>query len=247
MRPPAGTNKEAFLASVRLALGRSAGPPPDAYPLLQESTEALEDQVREMHLRLEAERPQLLGRLARVAEMQGWQVHRAKDTEEAVGVLLTLADSLGVRHAVRTTQDVFADLPLDQAFLNRGMTVSVGAQGNGLDRPEVRNSIIEADVGITGADYAVAETGSIVVVPRQGLSRLVSLVPPVHVAVVRPQDVLETLDDVFLLRRLEYHKNGGDMGSYLNFITGPSRTADIEQTLVVGVHGPREAHMVLLG
>jgi L-lactate dehydrogenase complex protein LldG len=56
-----------------------------------------------------------------------------------------------------------------------------------------------------------------------------------------------TLDDVFLLRRLDYYRNSGDMGSYLNFITGPSRTADIEQTLVVGVHGPKEVHLVLLG
>jgi L-lactate dehydrogenase complex protein LldG len=102
-------------------------------------------------------------------------------------------------------------------------------------------------MGVTGADYAVAETGSVVVIPRAGLSRLVSLVPPIHVALVRPQDVVESLDDVFLLRRLEYMRTGGDMGSYLNFITGPSRTADIEQTLVVGVHGPREVHMVLLG
>ena len=105
-------------------------------------------------------------------------------------------------------------------------------------------------MGITGADYAIAETGSVVVLPRRGLSRLVSVVPPVHVAIVRPEDVLGDLDDLFALRRLEFHRNGtqgnADLGSYMNFITGPSRTADIEQTIVVGVHGPREVHMVLL-
>jgi L-lactate dehydrogenase complex protein LldG len=87
----------------------------------------------------------------------------------------------------------------------------------------------------------------VVILPRQGLSRLVSLVPPVHIALVRAQEIVESLDNVFLLRRLDYHRNGGDMGSYLNFISGPSRTADIEQTLVVGVHGPKEVHLVLLG
>ncbi|PKB77684.1 MAG: hypothetical protein BZY70_01430, partial [SAR202 cluster bacterium MP-SInd-SRR3963457-G2] len=107
--------------------------------------------------------------------------------------------------------------------------------------------IIAADIGLTGADYAVAETGSVIVMPRKGMSRLVSVVPPVHLALVRPEDLVESLDDLFLLRRLEYHEKGGEMGSYLNFITGPSRTADIEQTLVVGVHGPKEVHLVLLG
>ena len=247
MQPLPGTSKEEFLASVRRALGRSAGPPADAYPRLEETTAELEDQVRELHLRLEADRPQLLDRLERLATLQGWTVHRAGDPEDAVAAVLAVADSLDISQAVRTDQNVFEEVPLDVGAMNSGLTISVAAQNEGFDRQAVRKSIVDAGMGITGADYAVAETGSVVIVPRQGLSRLASLVPPVHVALVRPQDVVETLDDVFLLRRLDYHRNGGDMGSYLNFITGPSRTADIEQTLVIGVHGPREVHMVLLG
>ena len=247
MSRSAGIGKEEFLASVRRALGRSGGPPANAYSRLKETIQDLEDQVRELRRRLESQGSQLLEQLARVAEMQGWKVHRADDPEDVMAAVLAVADSVEAQAAVRTGQDVFDEIPLDIGAMNWGLAVSVATHSEGFDRRAVRDSIIEADIGVTGADYAVAETGSVVVVPRQGLGRLVSLVPPVHVAVVRPQDVVETLDDVFLLRRLEYHMNGGEMGSYLNFITGPSRTADIEQTLVVGVHGPREAHMILLG
>jgi len=239
--------KEEFLASVRRSLGRGAGPPEAIYPPLEQTAEVLDGQVREMRRHLEERLPQIIDRLAQVAEMQGWHVHRAVDPEEAIAAVLSIAGSLGIQNAVRTNQDVFDEIPLDIGASNWGLTITNASQNELFDRPGVRRSIIDADLGITGADYAVAETGSLVIVPRQGLSRLASLVPPVHVAIVRPQDVVETLDHVFLLRRLEYHRNGGEMGSYLNFITGPSRTADIEQTLVVGVHGPREAHMVLLG
>ena len=117
----------------------------------------------------------------------------------------------------------------------------------GDDQESIRLEAAQADLGITGVDYAVAETGSAILLPRRHLSRLTSLLPPVHLAIVRPEDVVDRLEDLFLLRRLAYHKGNGDMGSYLNFITGPSRTADIEQTLVIGVHGPREVHMLILG
>ena len=138
-------------------------------------------------------------------------------------------------------------MPLDAALENKGVTTATIAWDETKSRAELREWIVQSGMGLTGADYAVAETGSVVIIPRRGLSRLVSLVPPIHIALVRPQDLVATLDDVFLFRRLEYYRNGGDGGRYLNFITGPSRTADIEYKIVTGVHGPGEVHMVLIG
>jgi L-lactate dehydrogenase complex protein LldG len=247
MTQPAGVPKEEFLQSVRRALGRSGGPPHTPYPLLKDTADDLQRQVGKARRRIEADRAQLMDRLAQVAALQDWNVHRAQDPEDAIGYILSLASRLGVTQIVRTSQEVFSQIPLDQALAARGVSMTTAALEAGRDRGSVRAAIIEAGIGITGADYAVAETGSVVLLPRRGLSRLASVIPPVHIALIRPEDLVDTLDDVFLMRRLDYHQNGGEMGSYLNFITGPSRTADIEQTLVIGVHGPREVHMVLLG
>ena len=68
-----------------------------------------------------------------------------------------------------------------------------------------------------------------------------------HSGVLRPESILERREDLVLVGRLEYHQRDGEMGSYLNYITGPSRNADIEMTIVEGVHGPKEVHMVILG
>ena len=251
------TPKEEFLASVRQALGRStASPPLPPYARLAESLADLEALERELLTRLESDLEARLEALAKTAARRGWQVKRAHDSEEALGYLSSVLTQLGVKRAVRSTEDVFQQFPVDSTLQGPGMeteivTTIVARDETRTDgtssEANLRQAMIDADIGITGADYAVAETGSVVVLPRAGLSRLVSLAPPVHLALVRPQDVLDTLDDVFLLRRLDYYRNGGDMGSYLNFITGPSRTADIEQTLVVGVHGPKEVHMIILG
>ena len=190
---------------------------------------------------------QLLDRFADMAAKGGWNVYRSPGVEDAVGYIETLARRLNVQRAVRSGQPVFDGIPVDAAFSNNGATITTMVHGDAATRQSLREEVRQAGLGLTGADYALAETGSIVILPRRGLSRLVSLVPPVHVALVRPEELLESLDDLFLLRRLEYYRNGGEMGSYLNFITGPSRTADIEMTIVQGVHGPKEVHLVLLG
>ncbi len=227
-------------------MGRERAAPETPYPLLEETLPDLEAQAEEIHPRLTENLPLILDEFERMAKLGGWNLHRARGYEDAIEYAAKLVKSLGVESVVRSDQPVFDALPLDAALGNLGITVTTVTQGEDRSRESLREEIVAAGMGVTGADYAVAETGSVVIMPRKGLSRLVSLVPPVHLALVRPQDVVETLTDLFLLRRLEYHRNGGEMGSYLNFITGPSRTADIESTLVVGVHGPKEVHLVLL-
>ena len=246
MAIPVGVPKEEFLQSVRQALGRDNSPPTPGYPRLQESLADLEAQAAEVRRRLVEDAAGLADNLASAARRSGWQVHQAAGYEEAIDRVASVASSRGVKSLVRSVQPVFDGLPVDAALEARGFTVTTVAQDQDRNTELLRQEMAAAGMGITGADYAVAETGSVVLAARQGLSRLVSLAPPVHLALVRSEDIVETLDDLFLLRRLEYHAKGGDMGSYLNFITGPSRTGDIEQTLVVGVHGPKEALLVLL-
>ncbi|HAC20257.1 MAG TPA: hypothetical protein DCF78_16965 [Dehalococcoidia bacterium] len=81
--------------------------------------------------------------------------------------------------------------------------------------------------------------------PSAQVSRLVSLLPPIHIAIVQRGQVLPTLDELFTIRRRDFLD--GNLGSYMNLISGPSRSADIEYTLVTGVHGPGEVHMILVG
>ncbi len=242
-----GTPKAEFLQSVRQALGRGDVPPTEPYPRLTDTVPELEDQASQIRKKLEENLPALLDKLAEMAALGGWKVHRATGVEEAIGYIESVARESQATNVVRSAQDVFDSVPVDAALANMGLKVTTVQRDETNPRETLREEIRQSGIGITGADYALAETGSLVVLPRQGLSRLVSLVPPVHIALVRPEDILESLDDLFLLRRLEYHQRGGEMGSYLNFITGPSRTADIEMTIVEGVHGPKEVHMIILG
>jgi len=103
-----------------------------------------------------------------------------------------------------------------------------------------RKILDRADIGITGADFAIAETGTIVLVHRGRHDRGPSLLPPVHVAIVNVERLVARLDDLSPYLSKATAAN-------ITFVTGPSRTADIEQTLTLGAHGPREVHVILVG
>ena len=114
-------------------------------------------------------------------------------------------------------------------------------------RESLRQKFIEATVGISGANMAIAETGTIVLVTNEGNADLTTTLPPVHIALFGIDKLVASLDDaVAVLRMLPRSGTGQVISSYVNWITGPSRSADIEQSLTIGVHGPREMHCVIL-
>jgi len=114
-------------------------------------------------------------------------------------------------------------------------------------RHSLREKFIAAVAGISGANMAIAETGTIVLVTNEGNADLTTTLPPVHIALFGIDKLVATLDDaVAVLRMLPRSGTGQVMTSYVNWITGPSRSADIEQSLTIGVHGPREMHCVIL-
>jgi L-lactate dehydrogenase complex protein LldG len=97
-----------------------------------------------------------------------------------------------------------------------------------------------AEIGLTGCDGAIAETGTLALLSGKGRSRAISLLPPVHVAVVRSADIVFSMAEYFRTRADRMAE-----AAALTFVTGPSRTADIELTLTLGVHGPGTVIVVI--
>ena len=233
-------NRTEFLATVRNALGRRSRVKPETSPA----------GIRHPRPEFEA-REDLLAMLAETADGAGWTVHRAGSPEDAAGYVADAASRASNGRVIASGHPVLQDIGVEAAVTSAGAsceTIAVGEVGSDEERQRrreaKRQTALEAGMGVSAADYAIAETGSCVALPGQGLSRLVSLLPPVYVALVEPDRVLPTLDALFAL--LGPSLIDGAASRYAGIITGPSRSADIEQTVTVGVHGPGEVHMVVL-
>lgn len=97
-------------------------------------------------------------------------------------------------------------------------------------------------VGVTGCFCAIAETGTLMLLSGPETPATVSLLPETHIALIPLSRLVPTMEDAFALLRKEH----GDLPRAVNFISGPSRTGDIEQTIVLGAHGPCRVHLILI-
>ena len=114
-------------------------------------------------------------------------------------------------------------------------------QRAGIDA-QPRKAVGSDAIGITGCFCAIAETGTLLQLSSAETPASASLVPETHIAIVPRARIVAGMEDAWALLRAE----NGALPRAVNFISGPSRTADIEQTLVLGAHGPARVHIVLV-
>jgi len=204
------------LHKVRTALGRSIGQSPGTPPPIYFNPPELtmEERITAFTAALQA----LAGK-----------VHRARDAADARNYVNRLVEG---KSAIASNSPYLTECGI------RGLA---GVQSGFTDRDQLRALCASEPFGITSADYALADTGTLVMIASPSEQRLVSLLPPVHIAVVPCSRLLGSLEELLITV-----PKPADLTSSMVLITGPSRTADIEQILVRGVHGPGEIHVVLV-
>ena len=210
-------SREHILHRVRTALGRSAGQAAAEAPAVRLGVPEvpMEARVASFIARIEA----LAGKAERVA------------SQAAARQIVALA--IAGKRAVASNSPYLAEC---------GITGLAEVRSRITDLHELRETCAAADVGITSADYALSDTGSLVMIASPAEGRLVSLLPPSHIAVLPVERLLTGLDELFTVL-----PRPAEQTSSMVLITGPSRTADIEQILVRGVHGPGAIHVILVG
>jgi L-lactate dehydrogenase complex protein LldG len=221
-----GAAREAILARVRAALGKTG----DRAAAVAGATAYLAE-------RRQGPRPAMPGDLVERF------LRRATDMESTVERLPSLAQLPAA--VARYVDALDLDPSLAEQKSHRGVcwpefgALDWAAAGLTI---EPRATVGHDRLGITGTFCAVAETGTLVVATGAGAPTASMLLPDTHVAVVRADRVVAGMEDAFALIRAER----ATMPRGVHFVSGPSRTGDIEQTIVVGAHGPFRVHIIVV-
>jgi len=238
------TTREEFLARIRAEMAARRR----RVPASAEGRPADPRAVAETIGRELAERgPATLARFRKEFERVGGIFHQARSLEEVPQVVAGIARERGARRLVAwSPRELGADL--GPALAARGLEPEPMPGGTVTDpqeRERLRALVAGAALGLTGVDLAIAETGTLVIRSGAGRPRSISLLPPYHVALFDRTALVESLSQAgVFLEAWHDGREPEDVGAIVAFITGPSRTADIELTLTRGVHGPKEVHAV---
>jgi L-lactate dehydrogenase complex protein LldG len=240
------TTRAEFVARIRSEMGKTRGLFPATPTPRPERPRAEAEAIR---AQLAERWPEALERFRREFEKVGGVFYRVPTLTEVGEVVAAIARDRAARRLVSWHPEALGG-DLGPALAARGLSpvfMPPGALADAGERARLRTLIAAAELGLTGVDLAIAETGTLVLRSGAGRPRSTSLLPAYHVAVFGRAALVESLAQAGVFLEL-WHADGetGGQGAVISFITGPSRTADIELTLTRGVHGPKEVHAIFV-
>jgi L-lactate dehydrogenase complex protein LldG len=220
--------RAAIMKSIREHLAKSPAVSPEDEGRAQNSALATNG---DDELQAAASEGVLVAKFRAALEAVGGHCFLARDSAETSSMLTKIVRGLPVANR----RIAISDIPEIQSVIG-DLKDEIGELA--VNPP--RNDLFNFDVGVTTAQLAIAETGTLVLESDRERHRLVSLVPPIHIALVKAENIVPTLGDAFSVVRRD-----AELSRAITFITGPSRTADIELTLSIGVHGPKDLYVIV--
>ena len=234
-----------FLGRIQREVAKSPG----LFPARSAARPPRPADAAEVVKRQMAERwPEALERFRQEFERVAGVYHRVRTAAEVPGVMVDIARDRAARSVV-AWDAASLGLDLAPALGRAGLVLAAVPPGEADEgaRTRHRADAARAELGVTGVDFALAETGTLILLSGAGRPRSTSLLPATHVAVFDRRRLLESLEQVgVILEALHADATRAMSGAVINFNAGPSRTADIELTLTRGVHGPKEVHAVFV-
>jgi L-lactate dehydrogenase complex protein LldG len=228
MTPVHESNPRSVLDDVRSALGRRATLLPTPLEVFVEPVGGIDG-------------VEMIERFVQEASAVRAQVHRLTDKGQLVEKILEICAHQSGEIAL-SGPTLFGNTDVRAELGARGLSIFTDNQAG---HEQTVAGLASCAVGVTAAEYAIAETGTIVLSSDEPDALLVSLLPPLHIAVVRSEQMIATMDEA--LARIGRERMGpGSSTRSVTLITGPSRTSDVELVLSIGVHGPKELHVIIL-
>ncbi|MGD2037177.1 MAG: lactate utilization protein [Desulfobacterales bacterium] len=245
------SNQAEFINRVKRALGKPLAESRQKADFLNREMPAETRFILErIKNRTAEERKKLLETLIKAAEPINLKVIPAK----GIGAVATAITELvrdkdpewGDPKSVAAWQHpLIESLNLPAALSEQGVPV-VFTDLQKTDELNLRRRVIASYIGVTSADFCMADTATLVMRARPGQARTVSLLPSIHIAVIELDQIVADLKELYALLKWDPLKSKEGITNCMSFISGPSKTADIEATMVDGAHGPREVYTFVI-
>lgn len=256
-RGPVMEKQQAFISTVKQALGRTeiTGSKENIFTTVPSDAE--KRILAQMKGRTAEERQTLLKKLREVAGPLHVDLHEHGSLAEAAAGIADLVlkknPEWGTeKHVCRWDHPLINELGLESlpqlkdVPIYTAPTAPDGASLSAAEKERFRQQVELSFIGITSADHCAAATATLTLRSRPGLSRSVSLVPSIHIAVIEAKQLLANLEELYTLLKWDPKEREKGLTNNLSLVSGPSKTGDIELIMVHGAHGPRELHLFIL-